>query len=72
MGVATRAVTPIIIKLPTMALANPPPSEPGAGVDSVKTAQLKPAKPFLNKMIKIQISATRPKTIEAMDKIRPR
>jgi hypothetical protein len=46
MGVDTRVVTPMIIRLPTMALRKPPPSLPGAGVSWVKKSQPSAEKPL--------------------------
>ena len=71
MGVATSAVRTTISTLPTIALASPPPSEPGAGVDWVNMAQSMAEKPFLNSTAKIQSSTTRPKAMAAIESVKP-
>ena len=47
-GVDTGTVNPTIIRLPTMALASPPPSDPGAGVEVGERVQSSAAKPFVS------------------------
>ena len=70
-GVLTKAVTNTIIKLPTSALAKPPPSEPGAGVDWVNMAQSKDCKPFFNSTNKIHSKTNKPKAMAIMDRVNP-
>ena len=55
----------------TMALAKPPPSEPGAGVDWVNMAQSRAAKPLDSSTNKIHSKTNRPKPIADMDKVKP-
>ena len=46
MGVENSTVKPTISRLPTMALRKPPPSDPGAGVSSVKNSHDRAEKPL--------------------------
>ena len=71
MGVDTSTVKPTIIRLPTMALARPPPSEPGAGVDWVNMFQSSAAKPLVSSTLRIQSSTNKPSTIAPSDRVRP-
>src|SRR6218665_43999 len=70
-GVETSTVKPTIIRLPTMALARPPPSEPGAGVDWVNIFQSSAAKPLASSTLRIHTSTNRPSTIAPSDRVRP-
>ena len=67
----TKTANPTIIKLPTMALRKPPPSEPGAGVSLVNKLKSKAAKPLEKSTNKIQSKAIKPKDMATMDKVRP-
>jgi hypothetical protein len=60
-----------IIRLPTIALANPPPSEPGAGVLWVSIEKLNAEKPLNIKMLKIQSKNARPMIMADIDKTMP-
>jgi len=70
-GVETSTVKPTINRLPTMALARPPPSEPGAGVDWVNRFQSSAANPFVSRTLRIQSSTNRPSPIAPSDSVRP-
>jgi len=70
-GVLIKVQLPTIIKLPTMALSKPPPSEPGAGVLCVNMPTFKDEKPLNIKMLKIHNKKTKPKAMADMDKKRP-
>jgi hypothetical protein len=59
---------PTIIKLPTMAFSNPPPSEPGAGVLCVNMARFNAENPLNISMLKIQSRKISPMTMATMDK----
>jgi hypothetical protein len=54
-----------------MALAKPPPSEPGAGVLCVNLEKLKAEKPLNIKMVKIQSRKIKPMAMADMDKTKP-
>ena len=71
MGVDTSTVKPTISRLPTMALAKPPPSEPGAGVDCVNMFQSKAAKPLDSSTLRIQSSTNRPSAMAPSERVRP-
>jgi len=52
-------------------LANPPPSEPGAGVLCVSMEKLKAEKPLNIKMLKIQSKNARPMIMADIDNTMP-
>ena len=54
-----------------MALAKPPPSEPGAGVDWVNMLMSSAATPFLNSTPKIHSNTTKPSTMAPIDRANP-
>ena len=60
-----------MIRLPTIALANPPSSLPGAGVGCVNMAMSSAEKPFLNKTNKIANSTLTPSNMAPMDSVSP-
>ncbi|MCY1383905.1 hypothetical protein D9M69_720760 [compost metagenome] len=70
-GVDTSTEKPTISRLPTMALARPPPSVPGAGVDWVNMFQSSAAKPLLNSTNRIHSNTVRPSAIEPIERVRP-
>jgi hypothetical protein len=70
--VLIKAQKKTIIKLPTIGLAKPPPSDPGAGVLAKNRDGLIAAKPFHNKMAKIQKRNSMPIDMAIMEKVRPR
>jgi hypothetical protein len=71
MGVLISEQDNTIIKLPTMALAKPPPSDPGAGVLSRNIETSSAEKPFINKMLKIQSKKLNPTAIAVMESNMP-
>jgi hypothetical protein len=71
MGVLINEHESTIIRLPTIALANPPPSEPGAGVLFVSMEKLNAEKPLNIKMLKIQSKNVRPMIMADIDKTKP-
>ena len=70
-GVLIRVQLTISIKLPTMALARPPPSDPGAGVLCVNKFRLIAEKPLINSTARIQIKKTMPNTMANMERAKP-
>jgi hypothetical protein len=71
MGVLSNEHETTIIKLPTMAFANPPPSEPGAGVLWVNMDKLKAEKPLNIKMLRIQSRNIKPMAMADIESTRP-
>jgi hypothetical protein len=61
-----------IIKLPTMALAKPPPGVPGAGVLCVNKSKFKAEKPLNIKIAKIQSKKTKPMTMADIESTKPK
>jgi hypothetical protein len=68
-GVPTAVAANTMISEPTMALASPPPSAFGGGVDSVKAANDSPLRPRASVSHRIQISHIRPKAIAISDSV---
>jgi hypothetical protein len=60
-----------IIKLPTIGLANPPPSVPGAGVFAKNKAGLIAENPLYNRIDKIQNKNNIPIAIASIEKVKP-
>jgi hypothetical protein len=60
-----------IIKLPTIGLANPPPSVPGAGVLAKNRAGLIAENPLYNKIDRIQNKNSIPIAMASNEKVRP-
>ena len=71
-GVEISVAKPTIIRLPTIALAMPPPAVPGAGVFLKKKSGVKAASPFEASVQRIQIKPIRPITNEIELNARPR
>ena len=61
-----------IIKLPTIGLAKPPPSDPGAGVLAKNNDGLIAAKPFQSRIAKIQNKKSIPIDMAIIEKVRPK
>ena len=70
-GVLIKVQQPTNIKLPTMALARPPPSEPGAGVLAVNNDRSIAESPLNSNTPRIQDRNSMPKPIADIDKARP-
>ncbi len=70
-GVLTSVASPTIIRLPTMALARPPPSEPGAGVDCVNMFQSMALIPFVNSTTSIHSRTNKPSAMAIIDRAIP-
>jgi hypothetical protein len=71
MGVLSKEHERTIIKLPTIAFARPPPSDPGAGVLCVSMEKLNAEKPLNINMLKIQSKKTKPMVMADIDKTKP-
>jgi hypothetical protein len=71
MGVLNKLHDKTIIKLPTMALAKPPPGVPGAGVLWVNRLKLKAEKPLNIKMAKIHSKKIKPMAMADMESTKP-
>ena len=59
------------MRLPRIALAKPPPSEPGAGVLCRNTSKLIDENPLINRMLKIHKRKVMPSTIAAEESTNP-
>ena len=60
-----------IIKLPTIAFANPPPAEPAAGVLLKKKLELNAENPLEIRTNKIQVNTTIPNVIATIERLKP-
>ena len=72
LGVPISVAMPTMIIEPTIAFASPPPSTFGAGVISVNVWAVRPLKPSVAVVHRIQISQKRPKAIAASDSVAAR
>jgi hypothetical protein len=54
-----------------MALRNPPPSEPGAGVSLINSDNWSASNPFDNRTNKIHTKATKPTDMASIDNVKP-
>src|SRR5262249_62384081 len=68
MGVPMTTASTVRIRLPTMGLSSPP-SEPGGGVISVKTASESPLNPSHKSTTRITISQPTPNNVAASDRL---
>jgi hypothetical protein len=58
-------------RLPTIAFARPPPSDPGAGVLFINKERSRAENPLINKILRIHNKKIIPMTIAPIDRVRP-
>jgi hypothetical protein len=71
-GVLSKEHEATIIKLPTMALAKPPPSVPGAGVFLNNKSKFRAEKPLTVRISKIHSKNAKPMAMADIDKTKPK
>jgi len=69
-GVAIRMPIPVSTRLPRIALAMPPPSEPGPGVGLVNRVGVKPRTPWTISITRIEPRTRAPTTVAAVQATR--
>ncbi len=65
-GVPMKTPMTVMMRLPTIGFSRPP-ALPGGGVISVKTAALRPLKPFQNSAPRMSASMARPSAVATSD-----